>query len=151
MKVLRGLGFLILLMAAAGGFAFWRLAQPYSGFRGETFVEFPRGTGTRAMGEQLARAGVVRSQWEFLLARWASGARVLQAGEYKFDRAASPLEVVRRIARGDVFYYELVVPEGRNLFDIGAAVEQLGVFPAAKFLQAARNPAMIRDLDADAP
>jgi UPF0755 protein len=76
---------------------------------------------------------------------------VLQAGEYKFERAASPLEVVRRIARGDIFYYELVVPEGRNLFDIGAEVEQLGVFPAAKFLQAARNPAMIHDLDSDAP
>ncbi|HEY1495553.1 MAG TPA: endolytic transglycosylase MltG [Candidatus Solibacter sp.] len=151
MKTLRRLGFLILLIAAAGGFAAWRLAQPYSGFQGETFVEFPRGTGTRAMGEQLARAGVVRSQWEFLLARWASGARVLQAGEYKFERAASPLEVVRRIARGDIFYYELVVPEGRNLFDIGAEVEQLGVFPAAKFLQAARNPAMIHDLDSDAP
>src|SRR5260370_36776080 len=101
MKVLRGLGFLILLMAAAGGFAVWRLAQPYSGFTGETFVEFPRGTGTRAMGEQLARARVVRSQWEFLLARWASGARVLQAGEYKFDRAASPLAVVRRAQAGE--------------------------------------------------
>uniref|UniRef100_Q01QZ4 Endolytic murein transglycosylase n=1 Tax=Solibacter usitatus (strain Ellin6076) TaxID=234267 RepID=Q01QZ4_SOLUE len=151
MKLLRRLGVVILLIAAAGGFAAWRLAQPYSGFQGETFVEFPRGTGTRAMGEQLARAGVVRSQWEFLLARWASGARVLQAGEYKFDHAASPLEVVGRIARGDIFYYELVVPEGRNLFDIGASVEQLGVFPAAKFLQAARNPAMIHDLDPEAP
>jgi UPF0755 protein len=77
--------------------------------------------------------------------------RVLQAGEYRFDRAASPLDVVRRIARGDIFYYELVVPEGRNLFDIGASVEQLGLFPAAKFLEAARNPAMIRDLDGEAP
>jgi UPF0755 protein len=151
MKFLRRLGIFILLAAAAAAFAGYRLAQPYRGFEGETFVEFPHGTGTRAMGEQLARAGVVRSQWEFLVARWASGARVLQAGEYRFDRAASPLEVVRRIARGDIFYYELVVPEGRNLFDIGAAAEQLGVFPAAKFLQAARNPAMIRDLDQDAP
>jgi UPF0755 protein len=151
MRFLRRLGILILLAAAACGYAAYRLGQPYMGFQGKTFVEFPRGTGTRAMGAQLARAGVVRSEWEFLLARWASGARVLQAGEYKFDKAASPFEVVHRIARGDIFYYELVVPEGRNLFDIGAAVEQLGVFPAAKFLQAARNPAMIRDLDEKAP
>src|SRR6516225_896442 len=104
MRVLRRLGFLILLLAAAGSFAAWRLAQPYRGFTGETFVELPHGMGTRAMGEELARAG-----------------------EYKFDRAASPLEVVWRIAHGDIFYYELVVPEGRNLFDIGAEVERLGV------------------------
>jgi UPF0755 protein len=59
--------------------------------------------------------------------------------------------VVRRIARGDIFYYELVVPEGRNMFDIAGAVEQLGLFPAKTFLQAARNPAPIRDLDPEAP
>ena len=94
---------------------------------------------------------MVRSRWDFLLARVASRTRVLQAGEYRFDRAASPMEVVRRIARGDIFYYELVVPEGRNLFDIAAAAEQLGLFPAAKFLEAARNPALIRDLDPQAP
>ena len=35
--------------------------------------------------------------------------------EYRFSRAATPLDIVRRIARGDVFYYELVIPEGRNL------------------------------------
>ena len=61
------------------------------------------------------------------------------------------MEVVRRIARGDVFYYELVVPEGWNLFDIAAASEQIGLFPASKFLAAARNPASIRDLAPRAP
>jgi UPF0755 protein len=45
----------------------------------------------------------------------------------------------------------LVVPEGKNMFDIAAAVESLGLFKAGDFLQAARNPAMIRDLDPKAP
>jgi UPF0755 protein len=151
MRVLRRLGLLILIAAVAGGYAVYQIEQPYRRFQGETFVEFPRGTGTRAMAEQLVRAGVVHSSWEFLLARWVSGVKVLQAGEYKFDQAASPLDVVRRIGRGDIFYFELKVPEGRNLFDIGAEVEKLGLFPAAKFLEAARVPAMIRDLDPAAP
>ena len=151
MKFLRRFGFVALLGAIAAGYAGYRLTQPYSGFQGSTFVELPRGTGTSAMADELVNAGVVRSRWDFLLARVASRTRVLQAGEYKFDRAASPMEVVRRIARGDIFYYELVVPEGRNMFDIAAAAEQLGVFPAAKFLEAARNPAPIRDLDREAP
>src|SRR6185312_1777662 len=50
-----------------------------------------------------------------------------------------------------IFYYSLVVPEGRNMFDIGAEVEQLGLFKAADFLAAARNPALIRDIDTMAP
>jgi UPF0755 protein len=37
------------------------------------------------------------------------------------------------------------------MFEIAAAAEQLGLFPAPKFLEAARNPAMIRDLDPKAP
>jgi UPF0755 protein len=151
MRFVRRLCFLLLLGLAAGGFALYRLEQPYQGFHGETFVEFPRGTGTGEIADTLVKAGVVRSRWDFLLARVASRTRVLQAGEYRFDNAASPMEVVRRIGRGDIFYYELVVPEGRNLFDIAAAAEQLGLFPAPRFLEAARNPALIRDLDPQAP
>jgi UPF0755 protein len=151
MRFLRLLGLLVLAGLIACGLAFYRLHQPYQGFRGETFVEFPRGTGTTGIADALVQAGVVRSRWDFLLARVTGGSRVLQAGEYRFDRAASPLEVVSRIARGDIFYYELVIPEGRNLFDIADAAGQLGLFPAAKFLEAARNPALIRDLDPQAP
>src|SRR5664279_2984315 len=151
MSLLRPLGFLVLAGAAAGGFAIYRLERPYQGFRGETFVEFPRGAGTTGIADALAKAGVVRSHWDFLLARIASRKSVLQAGEYRFDRAASPMEVVRRIARGDVFYYELIVPEGRNLFDIAAAAEALGIFPARKFMAAAGDATMIQDLDPQAP
>ena len=151
MSFLRRSGLLVLAGLAAGGFAVYRLEQPYRDFQGETFVEFPHGTGTGGIADALAKAGVVRSRWDFLLARFASRTRVLQAGEYRFDRAASPIEVVRRIERGDVFYYELVVPEGKNLFDIAAASEQLGLFAASRFLEAARDPALIRDLDPRAP
>jgi UPF0755 protein len=148
MKILLRL-FVILLLA--GVFLAYRGLSPYQGFSGEAFVEIPHGTGARGIGDLLAQAGVVRSRWDFLLAATIERGRLLQAGEYKFDRKASALDVFDRIARGDVFYYELVVPEGKNMFDIGTIAEQLGLFPAEKFLAAARDPSMIRDLDADAP
>ena len=72
MSLLRRLGLLFLVGLAAGGFAVYRLAQPYRGFSGETFVEFPHGTGTGAIADALVKAGVVRSRWDFLLARIAS-------------------------------------------------------------------------------
>jgi UPF0755 protein len=147
----RSLGLLVLLAMLAGGSLLYRLQRPYQGFSGAIFVEFPRGTSAAAMAGRLARAGVVRSRWDFLLARALRRGRTLQAGEYRFARPASVLTVFDRIARGDIFYYELVVPEGKTIFDIGAAVEQLGLFPADDFLRAARNPALIRDLDPLAP
>ena len=151
MKPARKFGCLVLLIVLAGGFAAFRLMAPYQGFQGEAFVEFPRGTPTETMGTLLAKAGVLRSRWDFLAARAVQRGRVLQAGEYRFDHAASPLEVVDRIARGDVFYYTLVAPEGKNIFDLAQVAAQLGLFTSDAFLAAARNPAMIRDLDPAAP
>lgn len=151
MRFLRAIAVLILLGAAAAGYVFYRVAQPYQGFSGEKFVDFPRGTSTDRMADILAGAGVVRSRYDFLLARLFQRGRVLKAGEYRFNSPESALTVFERIARGDIFYYSLVVPEGRNMFDIGAAIEQLKLFPAEQFVAAARNPELIRDLDPRAP
>jgi UPF0755 protein len=148
MKLLRRLLFLAVI---AGGFLIYRAVAPYQGFQGETFVDIPHGTPTDGIAGLLANAGVVRSRYDFLLARLIGRGRVLQAGEYRFNHPASPIEVYDRIARGDIFAFELVVPEGKNMFDIAAAAEQLGLFPADQFLRAARNPEMIRDLDPRAP
>jgi UPF0755 protein len=151
MRVLRAAGLLALVLAAAAGYAAFRLYRPYQGFSSDVFLEFARGTSAARMADQLAQAGVVRSRWDFLLARVLARRRTLEAGEYRFSRAASPWQVFGRIARGDIFYYELVVPEGRNMFDIGNAVEQLGLFSAAQFVKAASDPSPIRDLDPRAP
>lgn len=148
MRPARAFGLLLLLLACYLAF---RFLSPYQGFRGVTFVEIPRGTSTGTIAGLLAEAGVVRGRWDFLLARLTARRRVLQAGEYRFDRPASAREVAGRIARGDVFYYELVVPEGRNMFEIAAAAEQIGLFKASLFLEAARAPGLIRDLDPRAP
>jgi UPF0755 protein len=77
--------------------------------------------------------------------------RKLQAGEYRFEKPASAFEVFDRIARGDIFYYELLIPEGKNIFEIAAAAADLGLFPADKFLSAARDPSSIKVLDPRAP
>jgi UPF0755 protein len=149
-KLFRFTSRVLLFTALFAGLAY-RLYRPYQGSTGETFVDLPHGTSTSAMADALAKAGVIRSRWDFLLARLFTRGHVLQAGEYRFDHPASAMDVFRRIARGDVFYLELVVPEGKNMFDIAAAAEQLGLFQAADFLTAASNPAPIRDLDPLAP
>jgi UPF0755 protein len=75
----------------------------------------------------------------------------LPAGEFRFATPASTLDVYARIARGDVFFYELKIPEGLNMFDIATVVESLGLTPSREFLAAARDASLIRDLDPAAP
>src|SRR5205823_3136200 len=105
-----------------GGWVYYRLSQPYQGFSQPVFVEFSHGTSTRAMADTLAQKGVVENKWLFLAARALRRGKNLQAGEYKFDKPASPLDVFGRIARGDIYYVELLVPEGFNMFDIADAL-----------------------------
>ena len=151
MKLRRTAATLLLVAMGGGAFLYYRATRPYRGFTGTVYVDLPRGTSTNGIAAELAKAGVVGSRWDFWLARLANRGRTLQAGEYAFDRPASPVEVEGRIARGDVFYFELVVPEGKNMFEIGEAAEQLGVFKASEFVKAAQDPTLIRDLDPRAP
>lgn len=144
--------FLLLLGVILCTFAWFSLTIPYRKFTPPAFVEIHKGMGTHGIANELARDGVIRYPWQFLLARTIHPNASLQAGEYQFTAAASVLTVFHRIARGDIFYYELTVPEGSNMFDIAANVENLGAaITATGFLAAARKPAMIHDLAPNAP
>ena len=142
---------LIVLVLAAGVFAYWAVALPHPGKAEPVFVVIEPGTPTTAMARTLASAGVIPNEWSFLVARALRPRATLQAGEYRFHGAASTWSVYDRIARGDIFYYELRVPEGANMFDIAAQLEQMGLMKRDAFLNAARNTDLIRDIAPAAP
>jgi UPF0755 protein len=141
----------ILLGVITAGVAYLSLNATYQGLSDPVILDFPKGTSTQAMAEQLAQNGVIRYSWQFLMLRVIDPAKKLQAGEYRFARADSPSGVLSRIARGDVFFYELIVPEGSNIFDIAASVGRFDFLKASDFLRAARSPALIKDLAPHAP
>lgn len=138
--------FLIAVICALAGLAAATIATPYQGFPTETFVEIPRGTGTRAIAQELTKDGVIRYSWEFEILRLIKQSSKLQAGEYRFAKPASALDVFDRIARGDIYFVEFTVPEGSNIFDIAKSLETEGLMSANDFLAAAEDPALIRDL-----
>lgn len=141
--------FLLLIVGLVGSGAYLtsQLSAPYQGFSEPVMIEFPRGTSSSQMASMLAEHGVIQHPWLFLAARMVRRGQRLQAGEYQFVKAASPLDIFGRIARGDIFYMELLVPEGFNMFDLSDAVSKLGTISADSFLAAARDPSLIRDLD----
>lgn len=141
---------LVILAIAAIAYVSWQLQRPYKAFGDPVMVEFPRGTSTGQMAAKLADEGVIEHPWLFLAARVFQRGKRLQAGEYQFVRGASPLEVYARIARGDIYYMELLIPEGFNMFDVSNAVAKLGTISADAFLAAARDPSLIQDFDPQA-
>lgn len=152
-KLLKYLVLLFLLVAVVGGFAastFWnRLHEPFKGYAAEErFVDIPAGASTGEIGRRLIAAGVVADEVVFRIALWWSGeARRLKAGEYRFDRALTPLDAIATLARGEVYARRLTFPEGLTIAEMAKVYETRGFGTAAAFATAARNVELIRDLD----
>lgn len=139
---------LILLIAAAGAAWLWySINQPYRGFPAEgIFVDVPHGASSRSVARLLERQGVVRSAIAFEFYARRHLRRSLQAGEYFFDSAESAHDVFWKLANGQVFEQPFTVREGETMFDIARDLEAAKFMPAAEFLRAAEDPALIRDL-----
>ncbi len=153
MKKLLGFLFVVILLAgAAVVFVYARVNLPYRGFESaEQFIELPAGSGSLGIGQRLVAGGVVRDMPTFRTALWLSGqGRRLKAGEYRFDRAMTPFEVIDKIARGDVYVINVTFPEGLTIAEMAAIFESHGFESAASFNEAARNASLIRTLDPEA-
>ena len=140
---------LLIVVGAAATFYVWRgVALPYQGFSGEQFVVIGTGSSVSGIGQALANAGVVRDVRSFQIAARLKGAeRRMQAGEYRFDGAATAFEVVARIARGDVYTRPITFPEGRTAAEMAAIFAERAAGDPAAFLAAARDVSRVASFD----
>jgi UPF0755 protein len=145
---------LLVALAGAGAAAFvaWRTltefrATPYGGPE-EHVVEIPAGSSGRSVVRTLAQAGVVSDErLAWWTVRWLRrDPRPFHAGEYSFEGALRPDEVLERIQRGEVKLHRFTVPEGLRMEEIADLVGRSGLVPAPAFLAVVRDPAVARAL-----
>ena len=149
------LSLVVVVVLVAGGAAasvFYmvnRIQQPYKGFpEPERFVEIPSGTGAAEIRRRLVEAGVVSDELSFRAAlMWTGQSRALKAGEYRFDRPMSVVDVVEKLARGDVYGHPITFPEGLTIREMADIVESRGFGKADEFIKAARDGSLVNDLD----
>jgi UPF0755 protein len=153
MRLVKYILILVVLVAVAGGLAVYfgvsRVHEPYRGYdTADVFVDVPAGAGPATIGQRLVAAGVVRDELTFRGAVWLSGhARDLKAGEYQFAEPMTALEVIDKIARGDVYRRRITFREGLTIPEMAAVFEQSGFGTAAAFTQAASDATLISELD----
>jgi peptidoglycan lytic transglycosylase G len=102
------------------------------------------GQGLKAVGRQLAADGVLAEGESFwILGRLTGKARTIQAGTYRLDRPLTPLEIIDKLARGDVVFLEMLFVEGTTLRQWLAA---LAAHPQLKHTLAGKSDADLRAL-----
>ena len=78
-----------------------------------TNVVVPKGASLKTVAEELSRAGVIDKPWLFLIMARINGlAKHLKAGEYQFMPGISLQAAMDKIARGEVFFRRITIPEG---------------------------------------
>jgi len=141
---------LTLAIVLVGGHMAMRRA--YAGWSGDHVdVDLESGLDAGSMLERLEQAGVIRyPELVRLWLQWSGGSRELQAGEYRFSKAASPAAVLRRLREGDVLLHAVTIPEGLTLEDVARRLEQAGLGSGEELLALFREPAVIADIDPQA-
>jgi UPF0755 protein len=146
----------LLTLVAAAGLAFWwirnELRTPYYGAGApEVFVDIPRGASSAAIAAMLGDAGVLRHRLPFILHLRLTGAgRRLQAGEYRFDSPATPIEIADKLIRGDVFFLSVTIPEGMTARETIAWIARNGLGDLGEMEDVLRRTDWIRELDSGA-
>ena len=129
-----------------------RVETPYQAYEEDgVFVDIQPGDSSPVIAARLAAAGVVRDQWTFRLAVWRSGlARGLQAGEYHFSDPLSSMEVIDKIAAGQVYLRSITFPEGLTVAEMAGVFDESDFGTGDEFIKQAQRVELIQDLDPEA-
>jgi UPF0755 protein len=109
-----------------------------------------QGSGVIDIGRQLQGLGLVRHPDIFrglVVLRGDTGR--LRAGEYELAGEMSLEDILAKLVKGDVVRHLVTFPEGSDIEEMSRLAAARGLV-MADFLKAARDPALIRDLDPDA-
>ena len=117
---------LLFASAAALGFCAWLLGFALSPIElASPTVEFSIRPGSTLRGatRQIIEAGLSMPEWKFVLLARANGASAgVKAGSYQVSDGVTPLQLVRKITRGEYAQAEVLLVEGWNFRQVREAL-----------------------------
>jgi UPF0755 protein len=125
---------------------------PYKGYpEPKKRVEVRRGLRTQSILQQLQKEGVLRDEWiPLVYMKLLRGHDSLKAGVYEFDRALAPVDVIDKLARGDVILASITVREGLDRFAIAKLFAAEGFGTEKQWNQITGEPDLVRDIAPEA-
>jgi len=144
---------LVFLLLAAGTLAWaWHdLTTPVEPPVGGAVISIAPGESFRVTSARLQAGGVVRHALVLRLwARWNQLDRLVRSGEYRFDRALSPVEVLALLRSPTSALHRVTIPEGSTLRQVAALFAGAGFGSTDQFLCLANDPHFLLSVDAPA-
>ncbi len=120
-------------------------SQPVKGR--DVVVNIPKGASVSQVGSILQEHGVISSRFIFKIVAMIRGEqRKIQAGEYLLKTHSDAGDVLDLLISGKTLTVTLTIPEGFNLDQVAATMEQRGIMPRTELLKLARDKKLLKDL-----
>jgi UPF0755 protein len=111
----------------------------------EVVVDIPVGQPFKKTTQILFKSNIINRPFKFnLFARLKGFDKRLKAGEYVLCACMSPLQILEKLAKGEVKLYKITVPEGFNIYQIAELIAGNGFDNKAAFIEAASNGDLTR-------
>jgi UPF0755 protein len=149
-KRLPVIGMIICLgVLACIGFAadLWLYANhPISTNTEKIVVHLKPGQSFARTAEILEEKGLINSPFRFkLISRFSGYDKKVQAGEYLLSETMTPLNILEKMAKGEVKLYKLTIPEGLNIYQIAELASEGGFGKKSEFIETATDSAYARE------
>jgi UPF0755 protein len=142
---------LLVISGVVGVWIYDEVHRPFKAYQNAQLVEISKGTSSKQIARQLETLGIVKTRWHFLVTLWLKRSHhELKAGEYQFDRALSPVEIVEKLKKGEQTMVSITFPEGLTLAEMAQVYERSALGNAGSFVKVAYTVDLIRDLDSQA-
>jgi UPF0755 protein len=117
----------------------------------ETFVDISKGASTSEIADLLTDQGILHASLPFkIYLRLSHLESRIQAGEYKFKEPATPIQIARRLIRGDIYFRAITIPEGLTAKETITLLADKGLGDLKELEQALQRVDWIKDLDPSA-
>lgn len=118
-------------------------------FPGPSIVfEVSPGEGFASVNGRLQKQGIIHSAKLFHRYSQVQGLMTkFQAGKFEINKGVTMLDVVDILVHGTPLLNKVVIPEGKNLFEVANLFEQASITKASDFIAAAKNAELLKELN----
>ncbi len=146
--------FIVLVIAVilVGIDFYHKVYTPYKQYPDVLVIQVKKGASVSEVGRLLYREKVIAGYTYFRIyyRLFFKGASI-KSGEYQFDRPMTMKQVIEKLIQGKVVLHKVTVKEGLIIKEIAEILEQKRNIKYENFIKAARNTALIQNLDPRAP
>lgn len=127
--------FVVLSLFAASFYCYSYVNSPPGSLSNPVMVEVKQGDSFYGVAKVLKEKNVIDSIRKFYLyAKLNDGLYSIKAGEYRFEPIMKTSEILSMLIKGSVISYRVTIPEGYNVYQIAALLQEKGLVDGKDFM-----------------